>query len=63
MKEYVHDGTVKSVILWDTHALGALTIYASEAVVKGTLKPDVDNDGTKVAIEEYDSIKAGKKSA
>ena len=39
MKEYVHDGTVKSVILWDTHALGALTIYACEAVVKGTLKP------------------------
>jgi len=39
MKEYVHDGTVRSVILWDTHALGALTIYAAEAVAKGTLKP------------------------
>ena len=30
---------------------------------KGTLKPDVDNEGTKVAIAEYDSIKADKKSA
>ena len=39
MKEYVHDGTVKSVILWDTHALGGLTIYAAEALAKGTLKP------------------------
>ncbi len=29
---------------------------------KGTLTPDVDNVGTKAAIEEYDSIKAGKKS-
>lgn len=30
---------------------------------KGTLKPDVDNEGTKQAIEEYNAIKAGKKSA
>jgi cyclase len=31
---------------------------------KGTLTPDIDNEGTKHAIEEYDSIKGGtKKSA
>jgi glyoxylase-like metal-dependent hydrolase (beta-lactamase superfamily II) len=29
---------------------------------KGTLTPDIDNEGTKRAIEEYNSIKAGKKS-
>ncbi len=30
---------------------------------KGTLKPDIDVEGTKQAIVEYNSIKAGKKSA
>jgi glyoxylase-like metal-dependent hydrolase (beta-lactamase superfamily II) len=30
---------------------------------KGTLTPDIDMTGTKSAIEEYNSIKAGKKSA
>jgi len=30
---------------------------------KGTLTPDIDVDGTKQAILEYNSIKAGKKSA
>ena len=39
MKAYVQDGTVKSVILWNTQDLGYLTIYAAEAVAKGTLKP------------------------
>lgn len=29
---------------------------------KGTLKPDVDTEGTKQAIAEYDAIKAGKKA-
>jgi rhamnose transport system substrate-binding protein len=39
MKKYVLDGTVKSVILWNTQDLGYLTIYAAEAVVTGKLKP------------------------
>jgi len=30
---------------------------------KGTLKPDVDTEGTKQAIAEYDALKAGKKNA
>jgi hypothetical protein len=29
---------------------------------KGTLTPDIDNEGTKHAIAEYDSIKAKKQS-
>jgi rhamnose ABC transporter rhamnose-binding protein len=38
MKAYVKDGTVKSVILWNTIDLGYLTIYAAEAVASGKLK-------------------------
>ena len=39
MKAYVQDGTVKSVVLWNTQELGYLTIYAAEAVATGKLKP------------------------
>jgi rhamnose transport system substrate-binding protein len=39
MKAYVHDGTVKSVILWNTVDLGYLTVYAAHALATGTLKP------------------------
>ncbi len=38
MKAYVQDGTVKSVILWNTQDLGYLTVYAAEAVATGKLK-------------------------
>jgi ABC-type sugar transport system substrate-binding protein len=38
MKAYVHDGTVKSVILWNTIDLGYLTIRAAEALATGKLK-------------------------
>lgn len=38
MKAYVHDGTVKSVILWNTMDLGYLTIHAADALIKGDLK-------------------------
>lgn len=38
MKAYVMDGTVKSVILWNTQDLGYLTVYAAEAVATGKLK-------------------------
>lgn len=39
MKAYVLDGTVKSVILWNTQDLGYLTVYAAEALSTGKLKP------------------------
>ena len=39
MKKYVEDGTVKSVILWNTNDLGYLTIQTANALANGTLKP------------------------
>ena len=39
MKPYVKDGTVTSVVLWDTRDLGYLTVYTAEAVASGKLKP------------------------
>jgi rhamnose transport system substrate-binding protein len=39
MKDFVKDGTVKSVILWNTQELGYLTVYAAEALATGKLKP------------------------
>lgn len=39
MKSYVKDGTVQSVILWDTRDLGYLTVYAAEALATGKLQP------------------------
>lgn len=38
MKEFVKDGTVKSVVLWNTKELGYLTIYVAEALANGKLK-------------------------
>jgi ABC-type sugar transport system substrate-binding protein len=38
-KRYVHEGVTDNVILWSTQNLGALTIHAAVALVKGTLKP------------------------
>jgi ABC-type sugar transport system substrate-binding protein len=37
-KTYVHEGVTDSVILWNTEELGALAIYAADALAKGTLK-------------------------
>ena len=39
MKAYVEDGTVKSVVLWNTRDLGYLTSRVGEAVATGKLKP------------------------
>ncbi len=39
MREYVKDGTVKSVVLWNTKDLGYLTIQVAKALADGTLKP------------------------
>jgi len=52
MKAYVKDGTVKSVILWNTQDLGDLTIRAAEALATGMLKP---------GATEFDAGKLGKK--
>ena len=38
-RRYVKDGVTDSVILWKTEDLGALTVDAAVALVKGTLKP------------------------
>lgn len=38
MKKFVHDGTVKTVILWNTVDLGYLTIQVAEALATGRLK-------------------------
>jgi ABC-type sugar transport system substrate-binding protein len=37
-KIYVHDGVTQSVILWNTMDLGYLTVYAADALARGTLK-------------------------
>ena len=37
MKKFVHSGTVKSVVLWNTVDLGYLTIYVAEALATGKL--------------------------
>jgi rhamnose transport system substrate-binding protein len=37
-KTYVHDGVTQSVILWNTMDLGYLTVYAADALARGTLK-------------------------
>jgi rhamnose transport system substrate-binding protein len=38
-KRYVHEGVTDNVILWSTEDLGALTLRAAVALVKGTLHP------------------------
>lgn len=48
MRKYVEDGTVKSVLLWNTKDLGYLTVYTARALAKGELKPGMT------------SIKAGR---
>ena len=37
-KRYVHEGITQAVVLWNTMDLGYLTIYAADALKKGTLK-------------------------
>jgi len=39
MKAYVKEGTVKSVVLWNTKDLGYLTIQTANAITTGALKP------------------------
>ena len=37
-KKYVHEGITQAVILWNTMDLGYLTVFAADALKKGTLK-------------------------
>jgi len=39
MKPYVHDGCVKSVVLWNTIDLGYAAVYVARAVADGTFVP------------------------
>jgi len=39
MRDYVKDGTVKSVVLWNTMDLGYLTVHTARALAKGELAP------------------------
>jgi len=47
-RDYVHQGWVQSIVLWDTMNLGYLTVTAAKAVHDGTLAPGAT------------SVKAGK---
>jgi rhamnose ABC transporter rhamnose-binding protein len=64
MKKFVNDGTVKSVVLWNTNDLGYLTIKAAEALATGKLKPgattfDAGRLGTR-DIVDGDKLMLGK---
>ena len=52
-KPYVHDGTVQTVMLWNTADLGYLTVHAGAQLVKGALKAGATsmNAGRLGAIE------------
>jgi len=52
MRAYVKDGTVKSVVLWNTLDLGYLTVRVANAVASGQLKPGATS---------FDAGKLGKK--
>jgi rhamnose transport system substrate-binding protein len=38
-KPYVHAGITQAVVLWNTMDLGYLTVYAADALARGTLRP------------------------
>jgi len=52
MRAYVKDGTVKSVVLWNTLDLGYLTVQVGNALANGSLKPGATT---------FDAGKLGKK--
>lgn len=62
-KPYIKDGVVDSIVLWNTTDLGYLTVYASEALVDGTLKQGASqlNAGRLGQIEIVgDEVRLGK---
>lgn len=53
MRSYVMDGTVKSVILWNTIDLGYLTVRVADALAAGKLKPgDTTFDGGRLGPKQ-----------
>jgi ABC-type sugar transport system substrate-binding protein len=42
MREYVKEGVVKSVVLWNTVDLGRLTVYTAAALAAGRLQPGAE---------------------
>jgi rhamnose transport system substrate-binding protein len=62
-RRYVKEGVTDSVFLWKTEDLGALTVEAAVALVKGTLKPG-DKKFKTVTLGEFeiqgDNILLGK---
>jgi ABC-type sugar transport system substrate-binding protein len=43
MKHFVHNGTVKSVVLWNTVDLGYLTIQVAHQLTQGKVPPDAES--------------------
>jgi ABC-type sugar transport system substrate-binding protein len=62
-RRYVKEGVTDSVILWKTEDLGCLTVYAAEALARGSLKRG-DKSFTAGALGEFaiqnDNIMLGK---
>ncbi|HET7624274.1 MAG TPA: substrate-binding domain-containing protein [Verrucomicrobiae bacterium] len=38
-RRYIKEGVTDSIVLWNTEDLGYLTVYAADALARGTLKP------------------------
>jgi rhamnose transport system permease protein len=38
-KRYIHEGITDCIVLWNTMDLGYLTVYAADALMRGTIKP------------------------
>lgn len=56
MKKFVQNGTVKSVVLWNTVDLGYLTVRVAEAVATGKLKPgDMTFDAGRLGQKKVES--------
>ncbi|MEZ5426839.1 MAG: substrate-binding domain-containing protein [Pyrinomonadaceae bacterium] len=62
-KPYIKDGTVDSIVLWNTVDLGYLTVYASNALVRGKLKAgDTEIEAGRLGEIEVsgDEVRLGK---
>lgn len=62
-KPYIKDSIVDSIVLWNTTDLGYLTVYASNALVNGTLKQgDTQIDAGRLGKIEVvgDEVRLGK---
>ena len=62
-KPYIKDGTIDSIVLWNTGDLGYLTVYTSQALASGTFKKGDTkiNAGSLKEIEVVgDEVRLGK---